>query len=246
MSEKGSKTKRNPDWARDELILALDLYFRIDAARTNNANPEIVAVSEILKAMPIHPAFRGTPNFRNPHSVYMKLSNFLALDPDYNGEGLPKGSKLDEIVWDEFAGNRAQLATLAKLIKASVADPAIGDPEVLADEEEFPEGRIIARVHKMRERNKGLVRKKKAQVIQKFGRLRCEVCGFDFAKVYGELGEGFIECHHTKPLSELSPVGKTALRDLALVCANCHRILHRSRPWKTIRQLSDSLSKPEN
>ena len=39
-----------------------------------------------------------------------------------------------------------------------------------------------------------LVRRKKKSILEKLGHLRCEVCGFDFQKAYGELGEGFIEC----------------------------------------------------
>lgn len=65
--------------------------------------------------------------------------------------------------------------------------------------------------------------------------LACEVCGFDFEAVYGELGRGFIECHHVVPLSEGQR--KTSLRDLALVCSNCHRMAHRRRPWPAVAEL---------
>ena len=54
-------------------------------------------------------------------------------------------------------------------------------------------------------------------------RLACECCEFDSKAVYGELGRGFAECHHRRPLRRL--VGKTVTRleDLAIVCANCVR-----------------------
>lgn len=58
----------------------------------------------------------------------------------------------------------------------------------------------------------------------------CEVCGFNFNKVYGELGRDFIEVHHVKPLymtngeQEVDP--KT---DLVPVCPNCHRMIHRKK-----------------
>ena len=45
------------------------------------------------------------------------------------------------------------------------------------------------------------------------------------------------ECHHTVPVSEYGSGARTQLRDLALVCANCHRMLHRRRPWLTIDEL---------
>jgi predicted HNH restriction endonuclease len=55
----------------------------------------------------------------------------------------------------------------------------------------------------------------------------CKVCGLTFAHVYGKLGVGFAEAHHRVPLSQLKEHVKMRLRDLATVCANCHRMLHR-------------------
>jgi 5-methylcytosine-specific restriction protein A len=65
------------------------------------------------------------------------------------------------------------------------------------------------------------------------GRLECEVCGFDFFETYGERGNGFAECHHKLALSH--GTRSTYLRDLAVVCANCHRMFHRgdSLTWRS-------------
>jgi len=98
------------------------------------------------------------------------------------------------------------------------------------DEEEFPEGKEFTRLHKRKERNPTVVRKKKRKVLGETGKLECEVCGFDFEYFYGQLGYGFSECHHTIPVSKLTDGYKTKLSDLAIVCANCHRMLHKSRP----------------
>lgn len=68
------------------------------------------------------------------------------------------------------------------------------------------------------------------------------MCGLDFAAAYAPLGEGFAECHHTKPLVELGEDHQTLLAELAIVCASCHRMLHRSRPLLTVAQLRDRLS----
>ena len=73
--------------------------------------------------------------------------------------------------------------------------------------------------------------------IKKTGTLKCETCSFDFKDIYGKLGEGFAECHHKKPVSQLRNNEKTKLDDLAILCANCHRMIHRSKPWKTIEEL---------
>ena len=60
------------------------------------------------------------------------------------------------------------------------------------------------------------------------GRLRCEVpgCGFDFAEAYGAAGEGFIHVHHKRPLSDVGDSTETTLDDLAVVCPNCHAMIH--------------------
>lgn len=68
-------------------------------------------------------------------------------------------------------------------------------------------------------------------------KLICEGCEFSFADKYGPRGDGVIECHHTLPLSALKAGVKTKVSDLALVCANCHRILHRGPILWTIAEL---------
>ncbi len=75
---------------------------------------------------------------------------------------------------------------------------------------------------------------------QNVGRLRCEVpgCGFDFHKCYGELGDGYAQVHHLRPLSAASGTGvKTRLKNLAVVCANCHVMIHRFGGCRPLRGL---------
>jgi len=56
----------------------------------------------------------------------------------------------------------------------------------------------------------------------------CQVCGFSFHKVYGELGSKFCHVHHIEPISEKGGEGKIdPIVDLVPVCANCHAMLHR-------------------
>jgi 5-methylcytosine-specific restriction protein A len=75
------------------------------------------------------------------------------------------------------------------------------------------------------------------------GRLQCEGCSFDFAQTYGDRGQGFMEAHHTRPVHELDPDHVTRLADLALVCANCHRMIHARRPWLTLPELRALLAR---
>lgn len=107
------------------------------------------------------------------------------------------------------------------------------------DDEEFPEGRILTRLHKYKERHSEAAKKKKAKVLSEKGELICEACDFNFVKVYGELGDGFSECHHLIPVSELKPGHLTRFEDLAIVCSNCHRMIHKSRPMLSVTELKN-------
>jgi 5-methylcytosine-specific restriction protein A len=82
-----------------------------------------------------------------------------------------------------------------------------------------------------------MVARKKAAALEATGRLACEACGFDFRERYGERGEGFIECHHLSAVSTLRPGQRTRLSELALVCSNCHRMIHRRTPWLALDEL---------
>ncbi len=71
------------------------------------------------------------------------------------------------------------------------------------------------------------------------GHLRCEVprCGFDFREKYGPLGKEFAHVHHLTPLGDRAGGSTTRVSDLAIVCANCHAMIHRggkSRGLKTL------------
>ena len=238
------KRPRNPDWKRDELILALDLYFKINPSRTNNKNPEIIELSNILNSLPIHPNSSHNENFRNPNGVYMKLSNYLRLDPSYEGKGLRCGGKLEETIWNEFSSDKERLRKISSAIKSTLTlnRSSLENSTIEVDEEEESiEGRILTKLHKIRERDPGLVKRKKTAVLAKTGSLKCEVCGFDFFEFYGDIGYGFAECHHKKPIAELATPKQAKCSDLAIVCANCHRILHRIKPLPTIEELKETL-----
>lgn len=91
------------------------------------------------------------------------------------------------------------------------------------------EGDKVIKMHIQQEitnRNSKVVKDAKTLgLLSNNGRLKCECCNFDFVESYGELGSEFIECHHKIPLSKGERL--TSPEDLALVCPNCHRMLHR-------------------
>ena len=105
----------------------------------------------------------------------------------------------------------------------------------------FPEGKLVERKHKSRERSSKLIADAKAEFLKHNKNLYCTVCNFDFEKKYGKRGSGFIEAHHTIPVSDMKLGQNTKIEDIALVCSNCHRMLHRTRPWLSMKQLKEIL-----
>ena len=84
------------------------------------------------------------------------------------------------------------------------------------------------RTHLVRERNTKVVKEAKRLFKETHnGRLFCEVCGFDFCEKYGEIGDGFIEAHHKLEFSKVQGEHEVKTTDFAMVCSNCHSILHR-------------------
>jgi len=115
-------------------------------------------------------------------------------------------------------------ALLEELWAAHVGAGADVDDQVAAVEGEV---RTLLVRHRARERR--LRNHKVRAVLAATGALRCEVpgCGFDFAAAYGDLGVGYAEVHHLDPLGERGGPSATTLDRLAVVCANCHAMLHR-------------------
>ena len=177
--------------------------------------------------------------FRNPNGVYMKLMNFRRFDPEYKGRGLQRGNKDEGIVWNLYSSKRNELRRVSETIRSFVSseETTFSKGTTASNEEEGEEGQVLTRIHRYRERDTKLVGLKKERVFREQQALICEVCGFDFEAVYGNRGHGFIECHHTKPLSELEIGEKTKISDLSLVCSNCHRMIHNKRPWLSVDEL---------
>lgn len=103
------------------------------------------------------------------------------------------------------------------------------------------EGNPRFRAHIQRERNSKIVKEKKRITLKEKGHLKCEVCSFDFFEFYGEDGYGFCEVHHLIPLHKSDGVIITKSSDLAIVCSNCHRIIHKTTPMISISELSKKI-----
>jgi 5-methylcytosine-specific restriction protein A len=237
---------QNPNWTRDELILAVEFYKIYAPSIPGKTDSRLIKLAEEIKSLAKALGLQGDEAFRNPNGVYMKLMEFRKYDPAYTGKGL--GRKLRDIEQEVWDLSPDAVSSTCKLIRSTLTQleendfaggigADISEPEI----EEALEGALVTRLHRRRERSQKIVTAKKKQFLSNHDSLFCEACGFDFAKVYGDRGNGFIECHHTLPVSEMTPGEKTKLSELALVCANCHRMIHSKRPWLRIQDIKDLL-----
>lgn len=235
-------TARGPTWSRDELILALELYMADPISPPGKASKEIAALSETLGRLGAMLGLEMGANHRNPNGVYMKVMNFRRFDPRFTSagkSGLTHGGAGDEDVWNEFVGDLDRLSKVANLIRTAISKGAL-QPSIKEDDDylaESAEGRVVTTLHKRRERSRKLVWDRKRKALDETGELRCEGCGMTFEDRYGSHGSDFIEVHHTKPVSTMEEGEKTRLEDLALVCANCHRMIHKTSKWLSMDQL---------
>jgi len=232
-------SQRNPNWEWEEQVLAFELYLKLGKPAGGN-HPDVVALSEYLRAMPLHPPEVREATFRNPNGVGRKLADIHTHAPGYMG-GPTSGSKLDTEVWTRFGADLAAVQAEAERIRADVAlmdglyAPADDEDEV---EQVHEEGRLRYRVHRQRERSAKLRAEKVKAVLAHYGDglLRCEACAIVLAERYGDVGGLVYECHHLVPLSVSGPT-TTKLSDVALLCPTCHRVAHRIDPWPDLAAL---------
>ena len=92
--------------------------------------------------------------------------------------------------------------------------------------------------HLQRERNKTVVKAKKKQAAS----LDCEICGFSFGEVYGSVASNYCEAHHLRPLGEVERTTQTRMEDLAILCANCHRVVHLRNPPFQLEEVREMLA----
>ena len=241
---------RIPAWTEDELVLAGALVVKNGWRELRTNDQEVQELSELIRSLPIHPLEqRALPGFRSPDSVSRKTTDFMSNHKLYSGKATRCG-KPTLLMIDAFSTREAEMLQAAEALEEGIASGELHRIPQQPDEVDESgasaiEGRLLVRRALARERDPKL-RALKIKQVQRRGRpLRCEVCDFDFARAYGDLGEGYIEVHHVTPLY-VSGTRETKLDDLACVCANCHRMCHRSRPgesWRTPAALREQIRK---
>jgi hypothetical protein len=123
------------------------------------------------------------------------------------------------------------------IIKSQILEEDSAD-EISQGAAEFSEGAPYYTKHLRRERSSELVKLVKDNA-RKTNTYCCCVCEADFQKSYGV---EYIECHHTVPVSTLALGEKTKIEDMVLLCANCHRAVHKREPWLEKHELHKLLT----
>lgn len=157
----------------------------------------VLELSALLQLLPIHAAADRNEKFRNPNGVARKTFDIATRHPEYQRKAT-NGGVLDVAVLREFLARPEEMTEAARLIRQGITTGelqsfAATEDEELGDDFSAPEGRLLMRRHRARERNKALRKKRIAFILQRGGRLACEACGFDFEKVYRDRGAGYIE-----------------------------------------------------
>lgn len=233
---------RNPAWSRDELVLALELYMRKPTAGKDD--PEVSELSEMLRRLGQQNGVAVTNSYRNRNGAGLKLMNFRAQDPAYTsrgGVGMRRGNALEPALWAQYAGDlpalRSEAARIRRYIQLAERE-GVDAPE---DNSGGKEGGIAYRMHRRYERDRKLRAKKIASTAKADPNLSCEACGFSFGIFYGTAGSGYAEVHHVNPLHLAESPAQTKLTDLAVLCANCHRMAHRGKQVRSVGEVRDLL-----
>lgn len=73
----------------------------------------------------------------------------------------------------------------------------------------------------------------------------CCACGLDYSRVLGGKGVHVLQAHHRKQLAATDAPRVTRLSDLAVVCANCHMLIHMNpKHALTVEALREMLGAP--
>jgi 5-methylcytosine-specific restriction enzyme A len=147
-----------------------------------------------------------------------------ALGTSYTLDALPNEATL-----------RTDLQNVVRAYRALTFRGGIeGDVEPqaeLEDEFKIPAQATVVETRKYAFHRKIERNRTAAKQAKKFHGTRCQACDLDFEERYGTIGKGFIEAHHLKPISTLEEgvaVTYDVAADFAVLCANCHRMIHRT------------------
>jgi 5-methylcytosine-specific restriction protein A len=150
-------------------------------------------------------------------------------------------SRVPTVAWDRLQGSGVAVTPPNDDLLERAWEAHIGSTPYRAPDElptgSYEEGSVTRVLVNRYERDRAA----RAACIAHHG-TTCIVCGFNFEKYYGALGRDFIHVHHVREISTLGPGYKVDPKaDLKPLCANCHSMVHRTRPALTPEQLKRRL-----
>lgn len=174
-------------------------------------------------------------------SAILLTQPLLANDILKHYEKLREGKNTTELRFlaDKLLTHQVEIYGHTNAGSVLVLEEAVNKPAVEIEEvASGKEGKLLVRIHSYKERDRSLVKMAKQFYKSKNGgQLICEACGLVPLEKYGDDGESCIEAHHKTPIEELQPDSITTVKDLAMVCASCHRVIHSKRPCIPVEEL---------
>jgi hypothetical protein len=168
----------------------------------------------------------------------------FGYDPNYpplQVHLLIEGPLHDDISWNHLQGSGTSISDTAAAELERLWFRHIGQEAAVSAQDEdlsATENNVIQRLIWSRSRESAMRKAKIRQALScsPDGKLRCEVpgCGFCFEDVYGQVGQGYAHVHHLDALAEHDGPVTTTLADLAIVCANCHAMIHRGNECRPL------------
>lgn len=162
----------------------------------------------------------------------LELGSTATLPKDYEaGHAFGRQYSLDALPAEEMLRFELQAicrAYLALTYRGGLDPSAEG---AAAGEGDDPPTETLVEVRRYRMHQRIERNPKASKSANQYHGTVCQACRFDFVSAYGELGEGYIEAHHLKSLSLLEegvPVTYDVKDDFVVLCANCHRMIHRT------------------
>lgn len=209
------KKTRNKDSAWREV----DVFPHISQviAATPRKNDAYVGHDAIVSAMLVHTELAALISQAKSKLVDRDATWIAANMLDWFSTGITK----NENPWAEFFDRERRDGKWSDRPKLS------SSAELIALEGQF---RLV--FHRRRERDPELAQAKRRAA----GVLRCEACDFTMSVGYPGLDGDVFEVHHRRPLAEATGSIKTKLEDLAILCANCHRAIHQTKPLMSVEQ----------
>lgn len=101
-------------WTHDELVLTLDLYYRLPFGRLVRTTPDVIELANLIG--------------RSNNAVALRLVNYAACDPviiNSGRTGMVGGMSICKPIWDEYVNRKEELFYEAQQIKATLTNSTV-------------------------------------------------------------------------------------------------------------------------